>query len=314
MGTFLARSCDSLLAAMLAGATDPLRETNEPAGITELNGRLAVLSRQLDELLARSAPANAAAVAEASASRGSSSEPVDAAAIALLQQAMQTNDRLRHVALENLANVNTAGFKKRQVTCATTLHPGSGLQLPTAAAVVPVWTTGTLEITERSLDVAIDGEGLFAVVAEDGSTAYTRCGGFQIDADGKLVTASGRRVLPEITVPSDTLDIAIDPEGRVACRTAGCPNVSTQIGQLLLSRFVNMSGLIPAGENTMRCSDASGPPCSGAPGTIGLGVLKQGFIERSNVQVIHELLHLQLAERQRTVLRRVLADYGLYVR
>jgi flagellar basal-body rod protein FlgG len=304
----------SLLTTLFAGrSTDPLHEGVESAGTTELNGRLAILSRQLDELLARLPAATATNATEAAARRNPSPEPAEAA-VALLQQAMSVTEQLRNVILENIANVNTAGWKKRQLQISTTLHQASGLQMPTAATIETVWTTGTLEITERNLDVAIDGDGLFAVTAADGTTNYTRNGGFHLNADGKLVTADGLVVVPEITVPSDTLEIAIDPEGRVTGRTAGAPDTSTSFGQLMLSRFVNPSGLVATRNGAMRCTDASGYPITGAPGSTGLGLLKQGFLERSNVQVMNELINLQMVERQRTLLRRVLADYGLFVR
>lgn len=311
-------ACDaqvSLLTTIFAGrSTDPLRDGVESAGTTELTARLATLNRQLDELLTRLPAATAAkAPTEASAQRSPSPEAPEAA-IALLQQALVVTERQRNVILENIANVNTAGWKKRQLQISTTLHAESGLEMPTAAAIETVWTMGTLEITERNLDVAIDGDGLFAVVAEDGTTNYTRNGGFHLNADGKLVTADGLVVIPEITVPADTLEIAIDPEGRVTGRMAGAPDTSTSFGQLTLTRFVNPNGLVATGRGAMRQTDASGNPITGAPGTAGLGLLKQGFVERSNVQVINELINLQLAERQRTLLRRVLADYGFFVR
>jgi len=226
-----------------------------------LVGRLATLNRQLDDLLART-PASQApiATAEAAARREAPPTGTDTEAISLLQQALLVNDRQRNVILENLANVNTTGFKKRQLVVSTTPHPDSGLQLPAVAAIETIWTMGTLASTERSLD------------------------------------------------------IAIDPEGRVSSRTARAPDVSVSLGQLTLSRFVNPSGLVAASNGVMRPTDASGPPITGAPGSNGRGLLKQGFVECSNVQVVKELINLQLAERQRTMLRRVLAEYGIFVR
>jgi hypothetical protein len=132
-----------------------------------------------------------------------------------------------------------------------------------------VFTTGTLEITERDLDVAIDGEGFFAVTLPDGSTGYTRDGGFHLNADGKLVTGGGNVVLPEITVPSDTLEISIDPEGRVSGRTAGSPDTSTSFGQLTIHRFVNPSGMLAVGANVLRPTPASGAPITGHPRHVG---------------------------------------------
>ena len=131
----------------------------------------------------------------------------------------------------------------------------------------------------------------------DGSTGYTRDGGFQLNADGKLVTSSGNVVLPQITVPNDTLEISIDPTGLVSGRTAGSPDVATTFGNLTLHRFVNPSGMLAAGANVLRPTEASGAPISGQPGIQGLGTLKQGFVERSNVQIVNELVNLIVAQR-----------------
>ena len=145
--------------------------------------------------------------------------------------------------------------------------------------------------------MAIDGDGFFQLQLPDGSQGYTRDGSFQLNADGKIVTGSGNVLLPEITVPSDTLEIAIDPEGRVNVRTAGNPDTSTLLGQLTLHRFVNPSGMLAVGSNVMRPTEASGQPISNTPGTTGLGLLKQGFVERSNVQIVNELVNLIVAQR-----------------
>jgi flagellar basal-body rod protein FlgG len=150
------------------------------------------------------------------------------------------------------------------------------------------------------------------VTLADGSTGYTRAGVLQIDADGKLRDHDGRVLLPEITIPSDTLEIAIDPEGRVNCRTAGSPDTSTSLGQLQLHRFVNPAGLRNEGSAWRPC-EASGYPVSGCPGMLGLGLLKQGFRERSNVQLADELMQLQALDRQHLALLEVLRRSGMVV-
>ena len=216
----------------------------------------------------------------------------------------------------NIANVNTAGFKRSQASFEDLFYvtlQSPGLAQGANNAAVPigtqigsgtrlngttkVFTTGTLEITDRTLDIAIDGDGFFALQLPDGSTGYTRDGGFQVNADSKLVTSSGNVLLPEITLPQDTLEIAIDPEGRVNVRTAGSPDVSQLLGTIQLHRFVNPSGMLAAGANVMRPTSASGAPITNNPGTTGLGTLKQGFIERSNVQIVNELVNLIVAQR-----------------
>ncbi len=216
----------------------------------------------------------------------------------------------------NIANVNTSGYKKVQVSFEDLLYvtlqsPGLqkdatgtpspvGLQVGSGSrlsATTKVYTPGTLEVTNRNLDLAITGEGLFQVQLFDGTTGYTRDGQFHVNADGKLVTASGFVLQPEVTLPSDLIEVNVDAEGRVTGRTAGSPDTSTQFGQFQLARFVNPSGLLSEGGNIARTTDASGTPTLANPGTSGIGAIKQGFIERSNVEIVNELVNLIVAQR-----------------
>lgn len=229
---------------------------------------------------------------------------------------MKAQQTMVDMIANNIANVNTAGFKRSQASFedlfyVTLQSPGLargagdqpvpiGTQIGSGTRLngtTKVFTTGTLEITERALDVAIDGEGFFAVTLPDGSTGYTRDGGFQVNAEGKLVTSSGNILLPEVTVPQDFLEISIDPSGHVSGRTAGSPDAATAFGALTIHRFVNPSGMLAVGGNVLRPTEASGPPITGTPGLIGLGTLKQGFVERSNVQIVNELVNLIVAQR-----------------
>lgn len=152
-------------------------------------------------------------------------------------------------------------------------------------------------MTNRNFDVAIDGDGFFEVLLADGSSGYTRDGQFHVNAEGRMVTSAGQVLQPEINLPSDILDVNIDIEGRVTGRTAGSPDTTSSFGQLNLVRFVNPSGLLAVGGNILRQTDASGPPTTGAPGANGIGFLKQGFIERSNVEIVNELVNLIVAQR-----------------
>ena len=229
---------------------------------------------------------------------------------------MKAQQTMVDMIANNIANVNTAGFKKSQASFEDLFYvtlQSPGLARGANDAAVPigtqigsgtrlngttkVFTTGTLEITERSLDVAIDGDGFFSVILPDGSIGYTRDGNFHLNADGKLVTGTGNVLTPEITVPSDLLEISIDPEGRVSGRTAGSPDTSTQFGQLNIHRFINPSGMLAVGANVLRPTEASGQPTTSTPGNSGLGLLKQGFVERSNVQIVNELVNLIVAQR-----------------
>jgi flagellar basal-body rod protein FlgG len=229
---------------------------------------------------------------------------------------MKAQQTMVDMIANNIANVNTAGFKKSQASFEDLFYvtlqvPGLargandspvpiGTQIGSGTRLngtTKVFTTGTLEITERNLDVAIDGEGFFEVLLPDGSSGYTRDGGFHLNADGKLVTAAGNILIPEITVPNDLLELSIDPEGRVSGRTAGSPDTATLFGQINTHRFVNPSGMLAVGSNVGRPTEASGQPITNTPGTNGLGLLKQGFVERSNVQIVNELVNLIVAQR-----------------
>jgi flagellar basal-body rod protein FlgG len=229
---------------------------------------------------------------------------------------MKAQQTMVDMIANNIANVNTAGFKKSQASFEDLLYVtlqspgangggsasarpigteiGSGTRL---SGTTKVHTAGTLEITDRALDIAIDGDGFFEVILPDGTSGYTRDGSFQVNADGKLVTSAGYVLTPEITVPQDVLEISIDPEGRVGGRTASTPDSQTIFGQMQISKFLNPSGMLSVGSNIAMKQDASGEPVVGPPGQNGLGLLKQGFIERSNVQIVNELVNLIVAQR-----------------
>jgi len=218
------------------------------------------------------------------------------------------------VVSHNLANVNTNGFKKdravfedllyqnvRQVGAATsqdTVSP-TGLNLGTGVRVVATeknYSQGGLNSTGNSLDVAINGRGFFQVLLPDGSFAYTRDGSFKMSAEGELVTASGYRVQPGISIPTGAQSFSIGADGTVSVQIAGQTN-ATQIGTLQLTDFVNAAGLQPRGENLVVESASSGPAQTSTPGLNGLGTLQQGFLEGSNVNVVEELVTMIETQR-----------------
>jgi len=306
----------SMLASLLAQrVAEPWREAIETPDSLELAARLATLNERLDDLIQRLPPPTAhAEPVEASAQRKTKPDPSDAAAIAMLQQGILLTERLRDLSIENITNATTTGFKRRHLQLSTTLYPGTDLQVPAASTVVAAFTTGTLAPTERCLDIAIDGGGFFTAIARDGNFCYTRNGNFHIDTEGKMVTSDGLLLVPQITVSNDTLEISVDPQGLCTARMASSPDSTSIIGRIKLTRFVNTGALEPAGQCSWRANEACGAPITGIPGENGFGDLKQGFLERSNVTVLNELVNLQTAERQRSVLRRLLATYGIYVR
>ena len=215
----------------------------------------------------------------------------------------------------NIANVNTAGFKRTQVSFEDLLYltvQAPGLALDASGTASPIgiqvgsgsrvsgttriYTPGVLEGTSRNLDIAIEQDGFFQVLLPDGSTGYTRDGQFNINADGKLVTGSGYVLQPEVTLTPDVNEVSIDAEGRVTVSTQGNPT-PTQVTTIQLAKFINPSGLLSAGGNIQIETAASGAPITGNAGTNGLGTLKQGFVERSNVEIVNELVSLIVAQR-----------------
>jgi flagellar basal-body rod protein FlgG len=218
------------------------------------------------------------------------------------------------VTSHNLANVSTAGFKKgravfedllyqniRQVggsTSQDTQSP-SGVHLGTGVRVVAtekIYTQGSFSQTDNALDLAVEGRGFFQIQMPDGSTAYTRDGNFQLNAQGQLVTSSGYVVQPGISIPDGSQSIAISRDGVVSVRVGG-QSSPVQVGQLQLTDFVNMAGLEPLGENLLVETVASGPAQTGTPGQNGLGTTLQGFFEASNVNVVEELVNMIETQR-----------------
>ncbi len=214
----------------------------------------------------------------------------------------------------NLSNVSTTGFKRnnavfedliyqnlRQVGAQTTeenqlptgLHLGLGVR---TVATSRNFTQGSLQQSSNSLDVAINGNGFFEVQLPDGTIGYTRDGSFQLDAQGRMVTSGGLPVANGITVPQGATSISISETGVVSATIAGNAQPQ-QLGQLAMSSFINAAGLQPVGQNMYKESAASGPPQQGQPGTNGLGVIKQGFLETSNVNVVEELVTMIQTQR-----------------
>lgn len=225
---------------------------------------------------------------------------------------MQSQQMNLDVISNNLANVNTTGFKKSkiefqellyQTTRAPGAEQGSGNVLPTGiqvgegarpVATSRIFTSGDLTQTGERLDVAIQGDGFFEVQLPDGTRAYTRDGAFKTSSDGRIVTSDGLPLQGGFQpVPAGTTNITIGANGDV---TYSGPNGTTSF-QVQLVRFTNPSGLESSGSNLYRETAASGPPELGAPGENGFGSLNQGYLEMSNVKVVEEMVNLILAQR-----------------
>jgi flagellar basal-body rod protein FlgG len=218
------------------------------------------------------------------------------------------------VITNNLANVSTNGFKRARAVFEDLLYqtlrqPGaqntqqnvipSGLQIGTGVRPVAterIHTQGNIQQTGGTLDIAIQGEGFFQIQMPDGTLAYTRDGAFQKDAQGVVVTSSGFPVQPAITIPQDAVSVTVGRDGVVSVLQAG-QNAPTQIGQIQLATFINTGGLQSMGENLFVETASSGVATPNVPGTNGAGLLNQGFVETSNVNVVEELVAMIQTQR-----------------
>ena len=215
----------------------------------------------------------------------------------------------------NIANMRTTGYKRQRAEFQDLLYEhvrrvGSqtsdqgnilpaGIELGSGVKTVGtprLMTQGSLAQTGKDFDVAIRGEGFFKILLPDGRTAYTRDGSFELDAQGRIVTAQGNVVQPAITIPQNASGITINALGQVSYTTPGA-TTSTAVGQIELSMFINKSGLQAIGDNLYVETPASGAPQSGTPGNDGFGDLQQGSLEQANVEAVSEITDLIAAQR-----------------
>lgn len=218
------------------------------------------------------------------------------------------------VTANNLANVNTTGFKKSRADFQDLLYqtirtPGAtqaqGVQVPTGvqvglgtrlAATQKLFTPGDIQATGNKLDIMIEGDGFFEVRLPSGDTAYTRDGSFKKDSQGRIVTSDGYPIQPDITIPAEAKEITIGEDGTVSVTIAG-QSAPQDCGQIQLVKFLNPSGLQNQGRNLYSMTDASGEAIAGTPGEDGLGTLAQGYVEMSNVKVVDEMVSMIVAQR-----------------
>ncbi len=215
----------------------------------------------------------------------------------------------------NLANVNTAGFKKSRVDFEDLIYevlksPGTpiatGSVLPTGihvghgvsiAGTQKIHTLGNLQESQNQLDIAIGGNGFYQLLLPDGSTGYTRDGSFKMDQEGKLVTSNGHILQPEIVIPADTTQITITEDGAVIVIVGNDLKTPQEVGKIELVRFANPAGLIPIGKNIFKESASSGDPITGTAGAEGFGNINQYFLELSNVNIVDEMVNMIIAQR-----------------
>ncbi len=218
------------------------------------------------------------------------------------------------VTSHNIANVNTIGYKKQRAEFAdlfyqvseyagisssdTSISP-TGIEVGLGArptAITKQFTQGNFKETGNNLDMAITGSGFFQLQLPDGSTGYTRNGAFKLDGQGQVVNSDGYKLIPELTVPETAIAVAVGSDGTVSVVQAG-ETEPTQIGQIELANFINPAGLHSLGDNNYINTVASGDPILGTAGLEGLGQIKQGFVEMSNVQLVEEMTDLITGQR-----------------
>jgi flagellar basal-body rod protein FlgG len=226
---------------------------------------------------------------------------------------MTAQERQLEVISNNLANAATTGFKKSRsefqdlmyqthtapgaATSATTQNP-TGIQVGTGAKVVATtkeFEQGSPQVTSRDLDFMVSGDGFFSVQKPNGEVMFTRNGSFKLDNEGRIVTAQGYLLLPEVGVPAGTRAISISGDGQIIAQMN--TNEVQNVGQVQLTRFINPSGLDSIGESLFAVSPASGEPVPGNPGDEGFGTVQQGMLEASNVSPMEEMTSMIRAQR-----------------
>lgn len=218
------------------------------------------------------------------------------------------------VIANNLANVNTSGFKRSRPDFQDLFYQSlqiagaassSGTEIPTSSqiglgtklgAVAKIFTQGDYKQTGNDLDLAIDGNGFFQITNPEGEINYTRSGAFKLDGDGNIVTSDGYLLEPQITIPNNAVQVTIGLDGTVTVLNAG-ETTPSEVGQIETARFANPAGLIALGKSLYMESETSGSPTTGTPGEDGLGTVTQGFLESSNVNVVEEMVNMILAQR-----------------
>lgn len=226
--------------------------------------------------------------------------------------AQQTNV---DVIANNIANSNTTGYKSTRAAFQDLVYQSmrregaltssDGTARPTGvdvglgvqtSGVIRLNTQGGLLATENQLDLAIDGKGYFTVNLPDGSQGYTRDGGFQLSSEGQIVTQDGYELDPGINIPDNTVDVEINSEGLVMAYVENDPT-PVELGQLTMATFINNAGMKPIGNNLLLETVASGEPFTANPGDPGVGILRQGYLEASNVDIIQQITDLISAQR-----------------
>jgi flagellar basal-body rod protein FlgG len=231
------------------------------------------------------------------------------AAVGMESQALNMD-----VIANNLANVNTSGFKKSRADFQDLFYQNmriagaassSSSEVPTSnqiglgtkvGAVAKIFSQGDYKQTGNELDLALDGRGFFQITTPDGEIAYSRSGAFKLDGDGNVVNSDGYLLQPQITIPSNAIQLTVGNDGTVTVLNAG-ETAPSEVGSIETARFANPAGLTGIGKNLFLESETSGTPTTGTPGEDGLGTINQGYLEASNVNIVEEMVAMIMAQR-----------------
>lgn len=236
-------------------------------------------------------------------------------ALTIAASGMSAQQRNLEVIANNIANVNTTGFKRSRTEFTDLLYQveraagvptaANGALRPEginiglgvkAAAIRSVHIQGALNNTGNPFDLALVGDGWFQIETANGDLQYSRSGAFNMNADGELVTIDGFKVSPNISVPQDAISVSVNRSGQVFAEIAG-QTAPQELGQLTLARFTNEAGLNPLGDSRFSVTEASGEPIIGVPGDEGFGHIEQGYLESSNVDPVKEITDMISAQR-----------------
>lgn len=236
-------------------------------------------------------------------------------ALAIAATGMSAQEKNLEVIANNVANINTTGFKRARAEFTDLIYQserlmgaanrGRGATIPSGvqiglgvrtAAIRNVQIQGALTNTGNMLDLALNGRGWFQITTPTGTTVYTRAGSFNTNANGQLVTNDGYTTIPAITIPPNATSVTVSQSGLVSATIPGQP-IPQNLGQLTIANFINEAGLLPLGGNLYQQTAASGPPTVGVPAEGAFGSIQQGYIEASNVDPVMEITNLISAQR-----------------
>ncbi|QDV09650.1 Flagellar basal-body rod protein FlgG [Planctomycetes bacterium Poly30] len=280
----------------------------EPSGNADVTAGLVTLGDRLDVLSALLADTRGAQVASASYS---SATPTYLQEVKVLQEGLLVLEAQRAAHCENIAHASVTAYKRRRLSTLANVDEASGTRVPEVGKSHYDIQQGVLQLTGDMLDFGIEGRGFFEIQLPNGDLRYQRDGSFRQDFDGRLVTVEGYRLNDEVTIPSDCQGISVSTDGQ--CFAHGESFQITQIGTIRLHTFGNESALAAAGRNGFFPTAASGDARGCQPGFQGAGVIKQGYLEQSNVNLTEEVIALQSIERQIAAIRQALAVRGIYL-